>query len=190
MRGQFDKLQLDLIHLEEKRKFLERIQDLLQASTASLKGDSGKFNSVEMMVNAQESERQKLSRQMHDGPAQALSNFILQTEIALRLMDIDESQARKELNDLKSSAMNTFQNLRNFIFELRPMMLDDLGVVPTIRRYADTFKEQTRHRCYCDSYRKRTTNAILYRSFIIPHLAGITWPRCPSEPSNNHQSYS
>jgi len=80
---------------------------------------------------------------MHDGPAQALSNFILQTEIAMRLMDVDVAQAREELNNLKASAMSTFQKVRNFIFELRPMMLDDLGLIPTIKRYADTFKEQS-----------------------------------------------
>ena len=56
-----------------------------------------------MLVNAQETERQRLSRQMHDGPAQALSNFILQTEIAMRLMDVDAAQARDELNNLKTS---------------------------------------------------------------------------------------
>jgi two-component system sensor histidine kinase DegS len=95
-----------------------------------------------MLVNAQETERQRLSRQMHDGPAQALSNFILQTEIAMRLFEIDAEQAKEELNNLKTSAMSTFQKVRNFIFELRPMMLDDLGLVPTVRRYADPFKEQ------------------------------------------------
>jgi two-component system sensor histidine kinase DegS len=95
-----------------------------------------------MLVNAQETERQRLSRQIHDGPAQALSNFILQTEIAMRLMDVDTAQAREELNNLKTSAMGTFQKVRNFIFELRPMMLDDLGLVPTVRRYCDAFKEQ------------------------------------------------
>jgi len=94
------------------------------------------------LVNAQETERQRLSRQMHDGPAQALSNFILQTEIAMRLFDVDAVQARAELNRLKASAMGTFQKVRNFIFELRPMMLDDLGLVPTVRRYSDAFKEQ------------------------------------------------
>ena len=71
------------------------------------------------------------------------SNFILQTEIAMRLLDVDPTQARDELGSLKASAMGTFQKVRNFIFELRPMMLDDLGLIPTIRRYADTFKEQT-----------------------------------------------
>jgi two-component system sensor histidine kinase DegS len=95
-----------------------------------------------MLVNVQEAERQRLSRQMHDGPAQALSNFILQTEIAMRLFDIDAVQARAELGSLKVAAMSTFQKVRNFIFELRPMMLDDLGLAPTLTRYADMFKEQ------------------------------------------------
>jgi two-component system sensor histidine kinase DegS len=97
---------------------------------------------IEMIVNAQEAERQRLSRQMHDGPAQALSNFILQTEIAMRLLDVDAAQARDELGNLKTSAMTTFQKVRNFIFELRPMMLDDLGLVPTLRKYTEAFKEQ------------------------------------------------
>ncbi len=80
---------------------------------------------------------------MHDGPAQALSNFILQTEIAMRLLDADPAQAKAELGNLKTAAMGTFQKVRNFIFELRPMMLDDLGLVPTIRKYVDAVKEQT-----------------------------------------------
>jgi len=95
-----------------------------------------------MLVNAQEAERQRLSRLMHDGPAQSLSNFVLQTEIAMRLLDVDPVQAREELGSLKASAMGTFQKVRNFIFELRPMMLDDLGLAPTLRKYADAFKEQ------------------------------------------------
>jgi two-component system sensor histidine kinase DegS len=61
----------------------------------------------------------------------------------MRLFDIDALQAKDELNSLKTSAMGTFQKVRNFIFELRPMMLDDLGLVPTVRRYSEAFKEQT-----------------------------------------------
>jgi two-component system sensor histidine kinase DegS len=80
---------------------------------------------------------------MHDGPAQAMSNFILQTEIAMRLLDVDAAQAKEELGNLKAAAMGTFQKVRNFIFELRPMMLDDLGLIPTIRKYVDAFKDQT-----------------------------------------------
>ncbi len=145
MRGQLEKLQSDKTQLERYLTALETMQNGAQGADSAEHGTGGKgpLASVEMLVNAQEAERQRLSRQMHDGPAQALSNFILQTEIAMRLLDVDPTQARDELGSLKASAMGTFQKVRNFIFELRPMMLDDLGLIPTIRRYADTFKEQT-----------------------------------------------
>jgi two-component system sensor histidine kinase DegS len=144
MRGQLEKLQNEKTHLERFKSTLERarVASSSGSAIASAAGSRGPLASVEMLVNAQETERQRLSRQMHDGPAQALSNFILQTEIAMRLMDVDAGQARDELNSLKASAMGTFQKVRNFIFELRPMMLDDLGLAPTVRRYADAFKEQ------------------------------------------------
>ena len=144
MRGQLEKLQSEKSHLERFKATLERASASSGTSSAPASGGGAKssMTSVEMLVNAQETERQRLSRQMHDGPAQALSNFILQTEIAMRLMDVDAGQARDELNNLKSSAMSTFQKVRNFIFELRPMMLDDLGLIPTVRRYSEAFKEQ------------------------------------------------
>ncbi|MDO8755003.1 MAG: sensor histidine kinase [Anaerolineales bacterium] len=146
MRGQLEKLQNDKTHLERYAAILEKV-----ASRAFDSGGSPNFSGsaksemagIEMIVNAQEAERQRLSRQMHDGPAQALSNFILQTEIAMRLLDVDPVQAKEELGNLKTSAMSTFQKVRNFIFELRPMMLDDLGLTPTLRKYTDAFKEQT-----------------------------------------------
>ena len=146
MRGQLEKLQNEKSHLERFKSTLERARGSMGfsgASASSAGGGKSPLASVEMLVNAQETERQRLSRQMHDGPAQALSNFILQTEIAMRLFDVDAGQARDELNSLKASAMGTFQKVRNFIFELRPMMLDDLGLVPTLRRYSEAFKEQT-----------------------------------------------
>jgi two-component system sensor histidine kinase DegS len=146
MRGQLEKLQNDKSHLQKYKTVLEKLvfsggSEGTGASGAGASKDQ--MTGIEMIVNAQEAERQRLSRQMHDGPAQALSNFILQTEIAMRLLDVDPSQAKDELANLKTSAMGTFQKVRNFIFELRPMMLDDLGLVPTLRKYSDAFKEQT-----------------------------------------------
>ena len=145
MRGQSEKLQGD-------KQFFKRHLDYLNRADVSLvskmekgaeKGSERVLNLVEAIIQAQEEERQRLSRKMHDGPAQALSNFILQTEIAVRLFDIDQERAREELSILKSSATSAFQQVRDFIFELRPMMLDDLGLVPTLKRYVETYKEQT-----------------------------------------------
>lgn len=144
MRGQLEKLKGDQAHQLRYRTVLEKVIAFLDKSIESGIG-SGKtaVESIESIIKAQEAERQRLSRQMHDGPAQALSNFILQAEIAMRLMDVDPEKAREEIINLKTSALSTFQKVRNFIFELRPMMLDDLGLFPTIKRYAATFKEQT-----------------------------------------------
>lgn len=143
MRGQLEKLQSDREHLLSQQQLLLHLQEALLAGTGQDNTQKDMFASVEMLINAQEAERQRLSRQMHDGPAQALSNFILQTEIAARLLDMDVEKARVELDNLKTTAMKTFQEVRTFIFELRPMMLDDLGLLPTVKRYIENFREQT-----------------------------------------------
>lgn len=148
MRGQLEKLQSDKQHLERTINQLETFMQLV-ADGVSLPGPgSGRVSAataekLEMVVQAQEAERQRLSQQMHDGPAQALSNFILQTEIAMKLFDVDQKRARQELEMLKTAATATFQKVRDFIVELRPMMLDDLGLVPTLRRYVDSYQEQS-----------------------------------------------
>jgi two-component system sensor histidine kinase DegS len=94
------------------------------------------------VIEAQEDERFNLARLLHDGPAQSLSNLILNAEIVERLFDSDSSRARQELSNLKSFSNSTFQKVRDFIFELRPMMLDDLGLSPTLRRYVASFEER------------------------------------------------
>lgn len=144
MRGQIEKLQNEQSHLRKFQTILEKTKVMNETGKSSAPVKKGSASdTVQMLINAQEVERQRLSRQMHDGPAQALSNFILQTEIAMRLFDVDQTRAKDELSNLKNSAMTTFQKVREFIFELRPMMLDDLGLVPTINRYVDSYRTQS-----------------------------------------------
>ncbi len=145
IRGQMEKLQQVYETLE---RFIKVLQDLRERSSEQAQGAVAAMpaqHSLEvlgMLMDAQESERRRLARQMHDGPAQDLSNFILQAEIASRLFEVDAKRAREELNNLKSAAANTFRQVREFIFELRPMMLDDLGLLPTLRRYLETLNNQ------------------------------------------------
>jgi two-component system sensor histidine kinase DegS len=148
MRGQLEKLQSDKQHLQKSIQLRERIMELFADGMPITSGSLSRVSAataekLEMVIQAQESERQRLSKQMHDGPAQALSNFILQTEIAMRLFDVDQAKAREELSNLKLAATSTFQKVRDFIVELRPMMLDDLGLIPTLRRYVDSYSEQS-----------------------------------------------
>jgi two-component system sensor histidine kinase DegS len=84
---------------------------------------------------------------MHDGPAQALTNLILQAEICERLFDTDPVRARTELSTLKDAVTDNFQRVREFIFDLRPMMLDDLGLNPTLKRYIQDFETKSGLAC-------------------------------------------
>jgi two-component system sensor histidine kinase DegS len=148
MRGQLEKFVSTREQLEREqsllRDMLQRMQgvDILPANNGDEPKDTGKSLNIVRIIQAQEEERQRLARQMHDGPAQSLTNFILQAEICQRLFDRSPTRAAEELDNLKTVAGVTFQKVRDFIFDLRPMMLDDLGVVPTVRRYVDSFREK------------------------------------------------
>lgn len=146
LRGQIEKLQSDRQTHEKLGALIHTAQEAMRNSTRKEEADSGQKSPsavLEMIMDAQETERKKLSRQMHDGPAQALSNFVVQTDIVSRMFEGDPESAKKELENLKNSAMSTYQQVRDFVFDLRPMMLDDLGLFPTIRKYVVSFKEQT-----------------------------------------------
>ena len=146
MRGQLEKLEANYVYFEEKQKLLTQMMNKLQGTEMLASGvaestDSGGLDVIGI-IRAQEDERQRLARSMHDGPAQSLTNFILQAEICQRLFDRSPDRAAEELNNLKSNASSTFQKVRDFIFDLRPMMLDDLGVAPTVRSYVDSYSEK------------------------------------------------
>ncbi len=151
MRGQLEKLQSDQRNLERLAEFQARFIDLSEGldsmpvsggSRSQYQLKEGDVSSVIRVIQTEEAAKQSLVREMHDGPASSLSNFILQAEICQRFFDVNPDRARAELNALKSAAASTFNDVKNFIFDLRPMMLDDLGVVPTLRRYVESFQEK------------------------------------------------
>lgn len=95
------------------------------------------------IIEAQEEERQRVARDIHDGPAQSMSNVVLKAEICERLIDVDINKVREELKQLKRIVRESLQDVRKIIYNLRPMSLDDLGLVPTLQRYIMTFQEDT-----------------------------------------------
>jgi two-component system sensor histidine kinase DegS len=136
--------------LQAKRKLIDRSahvlvmaqRQLAEATTPPLPPDTAPLidesRLLQAVVDTQEEERKRIARQVHDGPAQAMANVVLQSEISERLFDVDAQKSRGELAALRQMVNKTLQELRGFIFELRPMILDDLGLVPTLRRYVQT----------------------------------------------------
>ena len=142
--------------LEGKQKTLGRFRDLLVRLSESFGGLQGADPATPRMLtpggdtpggdtsgpmsrivlNAQEDLRREIARSMHDGPAQSLTNIVLQAQIVERLLGRDLDGARSELRLLQSMVQQTLEATKTFIFDVRPMVLDDLGLVPTLRRAA------------------------------------------------------
>lgn len=99
------------------------------------------------VIRAQEEERQRVAREIHDGPAQTLANIVLRLEITEKLMEIDPGKVNAEIKDLKNLVRSNLQDIRRIIFDLRPMALDDLGIVPAIAKYLENFQENYGIKC-------------------------------------------
>ncbi len=95
------------------------------------------------IIEAQEEERQRLARDIHDGPAQSMVNILVKTELCERLMDINQEKSKEELKNLRVVVRDTLKDIRKIIYDLRPMSLDDLGLIPTLERYIYNFQEDT-----------------------------------------------
>jgi len=150
MRSQVEQLEHKRKTLEQYAEHLRKLHDALETNSAPTTPRAGEpataatpQQTIIRVIDAQEKERQTLARQMHDGPASSLSNLVLQAEVVERLFESDPQQARVELSALKTAVNSTFQHTRDFIFNLRPMMLDDLGLFPTLRRYVQEFETKT-----------------------------------------------
>ena len=110
------------------------IDDGAGGAPASLEAPTGGGASSRLVLSAQEDLRREIARAMHDGPAQSLTNIVLQAQIVERLVARDPEMAQGEVRQLIAMVQQTLDATKSFIFDVRPMVLDDLGLVPTLRR--------------------------------------------------------
>jgi two-component system, NarL family, sensor histidine kinase DegS len=98
------------------------------------------------IIEAQEEERKRLSREIHDGPAQMLANVIMRSDLIERVYrERGPEEAFSEINSYKKMVRTALYEVRRIIYDLRPMALDDLGLVPTLRKYLRTIEEYHNH---------------------------------------------
>ncbi|MDW7673920.1 MAG: sensor histidine kinase [Bacillota bacterium] len=156
-------------HIREKRNELERslkkLNEMVEKAEGlvsqvglvlkllgnNLQGISDKIEGVQQLqqmgfkiIQAQEEERKRVAREIHDGPAQAMANIVMRAEVCERMLAVKPEKVAEELQELKRLIRESLQDLRKVIFDLRPMALDDLGVVPTLKRYLSDFQEKYR----------------------------------------------
>lgn len=138
-----------LTKLRGERESLYEMQRSLDDLSASASGaddlqDGRGITTPRQAFIMIEEERMRIARDMHDGPAQSLANLVLQAEILERLLRKDPNLVIKELADFKDDVRHVLDDTRRLIFDLRPMTLDDLGLVPTLRKFTKEFQDNTK----------------------------------------------
>jgi two-component system, NarL family, sensor histidine kinase DegS len=97
------------------------------------------------IIEAQEDERKRLSREIHDGPAQMMANVMMRSDLIERIYkERGSSEAISEIRNMKKMVRSALYEVRRIIYDLRPMALDDLGLVPTLKKYLQTIEEYHR----------------------------------------------
>jgi two-component system sensor histidine kinase DegS len=127
--SELSRLELAIRNLESTWLFLERGDTslILEPALPSVPTE------LQMrIVEAQEAERARLAQEVHDGPAQALSNAIFQVEFIERIFESDPPMARQELRFLRELLRRELGDVRSFIGQLRPPVLVELGLEGSI----------------------------------------------------------
>ncbi|HET9050655.1 MAG TPA: sensor histidine kinase [Candidatus Dormibacteraeota bacterium] len=126
--------------LDAARAVRRCLDDLATAAGASEVDSAARYRSASRQVfQIIEEERVRIARDIHDGPAQSMANVALAADVMERLVDRDPVTLRRELAQLKEGARGAVEDIRRLIFDLRPMTLDDLGLVPTLRKLVREF---------------------------------------------------
>ena len=95
------------------------------------------------IINAQEEERRRIARDIHDGPAQNIASLVIKTEIVEKLLKRGNIHIEDELKDIKLQLRAVLKEIRGIMYDLRPVSLDEVGLIPTIERMAaDTSYEK------------------------------------------------
>lgn len=146
-------LELRLKRLEQTVKRAENLVSQISIILNYLNSDLQQVNEVLndarekqefglRIIEAQEEERKRLSREIHDGPAQMLANVMMRSELIERVSrEQGMDAALKEIKDLRIMVRSALYEVRKIIYDLRPMALDDLGLIPTLKRYLETTEE-------------------------------------------------
>src|SRR5690606_22539465 len=153
LRKKRDELERSLVNLAEMVEKAERLHSHVSVAAEYLTGELERISDHwegikvrchvgERIIQAQEQERRRLAREIHDGPAQAMANVVLRAEICERLLQAGRDEVTQELAQLKTLVKGSLTELRRIIFNLRPMALDDLGLIPTLHRYLENLREQ------------------------------------------------
>lgn len=137
-----DKEKDNKIHYYKLNQLDKQIKQLEQL----LKDSDDDFNRLEVL-NIQEKERQRIATELHDSSVQNLTHLVHMVELSSMFMDQDPVRAKLELENCIKILKSTIDEMRETIFNLRPMSIDDLGFKQCIENFITNSQTQSKSCC-------------------------------------------
>lgn len=184
-------------HLEEQQKLLQEQLDTRKKEYTSCIAKLSELNEaiseLEQKINdsdsdisddilrlklleTQENERQRISRELHDSTVQNLTSLVHKTELCSKLIDMDKVRCKLELNIMSKTLRDIINDTRNMIYNLRPMSFDDIGLEVTIERALEKLE---------NSETKKINFSVVGEAYKINPVIGITLLRIIQEACSN-----
>lgn len=188
-----DSLERELINLKEVLVDTDYLLNSINTSFKYLNNDlsevSHHLNEKEVIlfkiIEAGENEKKSIAREIHDGPAQTLAYLSLEIQLLKTLINNNKSKETNEkISDIEKYIQDTLDETRRIIYDLRPMSLDDLGLIPTLQNYINEFNQKKDMKVSLKVLDKDN----LHRE--IPSALGISVYRIVQEALNNIYKYA
>ncbi len=122
---------------ELEAKVKERTRELEESQHEIEEKETARSQLLRKVLTIQEEERKRIARELHDETTQSILALVMRLEATLAASKDLPAEAREKLLGVKSLAIKTLDNVHKVIFDLRPSVLDDLGLLSAIRWYAD-----------------------------------------------------
>ncbi len=129
----------DVTHLGQA---LNLMLDWLDAHTRTIDAQYQQLRQLSAKImSAQEDERKRIARELHDEAGQALATLLINLEMAEQNVPGSMTEVRSQLAEIRTLSTQTLEGIHKLVYDLRPTLLDDLGLVPALRWYAKNHLE-------------------------------------------------
>ena len=167
--------------INEMREVINNSSDEDSENVYNNKSESELNESDAEILWILEEDRQRISRDIHDTVVQNLTALIHKEEFINQILDKDVNRAKIEINNAKLLIKDSVKDLRNIIYQLRPMELDDLGFNEALLNLIDKLD---------DSYKNIMIHTTIDCSDDISQIASISSLRIINELSSNSYKYA
>lgn len=158
--------------LNELNEAIAELEQKINDSDSNISDDIFRLK----LLETQENERQRISRELHDSTVQNLTSLVHKTELCSKLIDMDKVRCKLELNIMSKTLREIINDTRNMIYNLRPMSFDDIGLEVTIERALEKLES---------SETKKINFSVVGESYKINPVIGITLLRIIQEACSN-----